>query len=63
MTTGISNDYYTAISSDDLSEGDTIINYPTDVSEGDEVDLYFPEEQTDFGTSDDGAETTFSTSY
>lgn len=63
VTTGISNDYYTAISSDDLSEGDTIINYPTDVSEGDEVDLYFPEEQTDFGTANDGAETTFSTSY
>ncbi len=63
VTTGISNDYYTAVTSDDLSEGDTIINYPTDVSEGDEVDLYFPEDQTDFGTSDDGAVDTLSTSY
>lgn len=62
VTTGISNDYYTAVSSDDLKEGDSIINYPYDVSEGESYDLYFPEEQTDLGMSDDGAVTTFSTS-
>ena len=62
VTTGISNDYYTAVSSDDLKEGDSIINYPYDVSEGESYDLYFPEEQTDLGISDDGAVTTFSTS-
>ena len=62
VTTGISNDYYTAVSSDDLKEGDSIINYPYDVSEGESYDLYFPEKQTDLGMSDDGAVTTFSTS-
>ncbi len=63
VTTGISNDYYTAISSDELSEGDTIINYPYEVSEGDEVDLYFPEEQTDLGMTDDTDSTTFTSTY
>lgn len=63
VTTGISNDYYTAISSDELNEGDTIINYPDDVSEGDEVDLYFPEEQTDLGMSDDTDSATSTSTY
>lgn len=54
VTTGVSNDYYTAISSDKLKKGDVIINYPQDVSEGAEIDVYFPEEQTDLSNSEDG---------
>ena len=36
---GQAGDYYTAISSDSLKEGDLIINTPYSVSEGDEVEL------------------------
>ena len=53
VTTGVSNDYYTAVTSDELQEGDVIINYPMDVTEGDEITLYFPEEQDDLLYSED----------
>lgn len=53
VTTGVSNDYYTAVTSDELEEGDVIINYPLDVTEGDEITLYFPEEQDDLLYSED----------
>ena len=67
VTPGVSNNYYTAITSDDLKEGDTIINYPYEVEEGEEVELYFPENDSNFaGTGDDatGSSTTdSSTTY
>lgn len=47
VTTGTSNDYYTAVSSKKLKENDVIINYPMEVSEGDEIEIYIPEEEMD----------------
>lgn len=44
ITEGEKSDYYTAIQSDALKEGDLIVNYPEDVKEGDEVKVYIPEE-------------------
>lgn len=55
VTPGISNNYYTAITSDDLKEGDTIINYPYEVEEGEEVELYFPEKDSNFAGTGDGS--------
>ena len=56
VTTGTSNDYYTAISSKKLKEGDVIINYPQEVSEGAEIEVFFPEDMTDL-TGDEDSET------
>lgn len=39
VTPGTDSDYYTAITSDELSEGDYIILYPTEVNEGDVVEV------------------------
>lgn len=56
VTTSVSNDYYTAISSKKLKEGDVIINYPQEVSEGAEIEVFFPEDMTDLSV-DEGSET------
>ena len=53
VTTGTSNDYYTVISSKKLKEGDVIINYPQEVSDGDEVEVYFPEDMKDISGKED----------
>lgn len=53
VTTGTSNDYYTVISSKKLKEGDVIINYPQEVSDGDEVEVYFPEDMKDISGNED----------
>lgn len=45
VTTGDSNDYYTAVTGKELQEGDLVISYPQDVSEGDQVELYIPEDE------------------
>lgn len=45
VTTGIANEYYTEILTDELQEGDLILNYPEDVTEGERIELYLPEEQ------------------
>jgi len=39
VTVGKDSDYYTQISSTDLSEGDYIVSYPDEVSEGDTVSI------------------------
>lgn len=39
VTPGIDSDYYTAISSDDLSEGDYIVIFPDEVKEGDVIEV------------------------
>lgn len=39
VTCGTDSDYYTAISSDELSEGDYIVLFPEDVNEGDVVQV------------------------
>lgn len=54
VTTGTSNDYYTVISSKKLKEGDVIINYPQEVSDGDEVEVYFPEDMKDISGEEEG---------
>lgn len=46
VTVGESSDYYTGISSDELSEGDLIISSPDEVSDGAEIPLYIPEDGT-----------------
>lgn len=40
VTVGEESDYYTEVSSDELQEGDLIINYPDQVSDGDSVKIY-----------------------
>ncbi len=52
VTTGTSNAYYTAITSDELSEGDLIINYPSEVTEGETTEVYIPEDQVLSGDTD-----------
>lgn len=51
VTQGEKNDYYTQVISDDLKEGDRIVCYPYEVSEGDEVKTVTPEESN---ASEDG---------
>lgn len=53
---GESGDYYTEISSPDLSEGDIIVSYPYSVSEGDKIPLEIVEGD-DMMAPTDGVET------
>lgn len=46
VTVGDSSDYYTGITSDQLAAGDLIVSSPDEVSEGDEIPLYVPEDGT-----------------
>lgn len=52
VTAGESSDYYTAVQSDKLKEGDLIVNYPEEVSEGEEVSVYIPEKENEVITSE-----------
>lgn len=45
VTVGQAGEYYTAVSAEDLKEGDIIINDPYEVTEGQKVELYLPEEE------------------
>ena len=48
VNVGAQNDYYTAVTSDLLSEGDLIVQVPAEVQEGDEVELYIPQDDEIF---------------
>ncbi|MBD5136945.1 MAG: HlyD family efflux transporter periplasmic adaptor subunit [Lachnospiraceae bacterium] len=51
ITEGEKSDYYTAIQSDKLKEGDLIVNYPEEVTDGEEVTVYIPEEDNEITSS------------
>ena len=45
VTAGVAGEYYTAVTAEDLKEGDIIINDPYMVTEGQKVELYLPEDE------------------